>query len=192
MEEDMLTFEMVEEVNLDGVNAIASLRDFLRELANDFTAYARQFSVAAAMVFSLTEASAVTTFEGTEESSPVMEYVLTEENLPTKAEIALEKLLYLDDDWDGYGAPAISRKSIDNCNKIIRLLSRQSADSIEVLPTEYGGVQIKKILADGSLLSSDFGDDTMSYYIEKDGKATYFPFLPYTQTAVEKLAGTLV
>ncbi len=191
MEEDMLTFEMVEEVNLDGVNAIASLRDFLRELANDFTAYARQFSVAAAMVFSLTEASAVTTFEGTEEGSPVMEYVLTEENLPTKAEIALEKLLYLDDDWDGYGAPAISRKSIDNCNKIIRLLPRQSADSIEVLPTEYGGVQIKKILADGSLLSSDFGDDTMSYYIEKDGKATYFPFLHYTQTAVEKLAGTL-
>ena len=187
----MWTFEMVEEVNLDGVNAIAPLRDFLRELANDFTAYARQFSVAAAMVFSLTEASAVTTFEEDEEGSPVMEYVLTEENLPTKAEIALEKLLYLDDDWDGYGAPAISRKSIENCNKIISLLSRQSADGIEVLPTEYGGVQIKKILADGSLLSGDFGDDTMSYYIERDGKATYFPFLHYTPTAVEKLASTL-
>lgn len=192
MDENAFTFEIVEEVNLERFDPIVSLRDFLREMAHDFKDYARQFSLAATMLISLSEASAMGTITNIEAISPIAEYVLTEDNISNQAEVALEKLFDLDDDWDGYDAPAISRKAIENCRIVIGRLSYSSASDIQVLPTEYGGVQIKKVLADGSFLSCDFSDDTMSYYIEKNGKADYFPFLSYSGENVERLAKVLV
>ena len=108
-----------------------------------------------------------------------------------KPEVALEKLSMLEEDWDGYGSPVISRKAISNCHLIISQLSNLSASAIEVLPTEYGGVQIKKQQSDGRFISCDFGDNSMSYYIEKDGKPEYFPFLSYSETNVQELAEIL-
>ena len=190
--ENAFTFEIVEEENLYRIDPIVSLRDFLRDMAHEFTAYAKQFSLAATMLISLSEASAICSFLEVEEGSPIVEYILTEENISNQAEVALEKLYDLDDDWDGYDAPAISRKAISNCRAVVKQLSLFSAYSIEVLPTEYGGVQIKKSLPDGRFLSCDFGDETMSYYIENNRKVEYFSFLPYTEENVGRLVEVLV
>ena len=100
----------------------------------------------------------------------------------------LSELSRLKDDWDGYGAPAISRKAMDNCRKVMDGCLQKEDVHIDVMPTEYGGVQVKWALPDGGLLSCDFGDDTMSYYVERKDRSTeYVSFAEYTPENTERL-----
>ena len=93
----------------------------------------------------------------------------------------IAQLSNLADDWDGYGAPVISKKAIKNAQTVLKGLPNKNYMSMEILPTEYGGVQMKYTSQDGMLLSCSFGDDSMSYYVDKEGEKTiYQSFLPYS------------
>ena len=102
-------------------------------------------------------------------------------------------LLYkLQDNWDGYGAPKISDTAINNCKNITQKLPQSVYDSVEILPTEYGGVQLKRTLNDGGIVSCDFGDETMSYYVEHPNlKPEFFSFLDYNDANIQTLTNYL-
>lgn len=102
-------------------------------------------------------------------------------------------ILYkLQDNWDGYGAPPISSLAINNCKTITQQLPQSVYDSIEILPTEYGGVQLKRKLNDGGIVSCDFGDETMSYYVEHPNmKPQFFSFIDYNDKNIRTLTNFL-
>jgi hypothetical protein len=102
-------------------------------------------------------------------------------------------ILYkLQDNWDGYGAPPISGLAITNCKNITQQLPMSVYDSIEILPTEYGGVQLKRKLNDGGIVSCDFGDETMSYYVEHPNmKPQFFSFIDYNDKNIRTLTNYL-
>lgn len=117
-------------------------------------------------------------------------FVVNEDCLLNKAISSLDQLNLLDEDWDGYGAPKISSKAIKNCRIILNQLN--SYDYLEIMPTEYGGVQLKKQWDNGTIISCDFGDEKMSYYIEIPGKkAQYFPFLDYSEENIFNLVNAI-
>ena len=110
-----------------------------------------------------------------------------------KVEIALRELSNLKENWDGYGAPVISKEAIANCRKVTKSCQQTGKADIDIIPTEYGGVQVKWTLLEGGLLSCDFGDDTMSYYVERKGKETvYVSFADYSPENIKKLNSYLV
>lgn len=122
----------------------------------------------------------------------LVEYASQFEKRENKLESALNELSNLQDDWDGYGAPAISRKAIDNCRKVTGCCQQKVYADIDVMPTEYGGVQVKWILPEGGMLSCDFGDETMSYYVERKGKdMVYVSFAEYTPENIQRLSSYL-
>mgnify|MGYP006988834072 CR=1 FL=1 len=107
--------------------------------------------------------------------------------IPEKIEKRLNALTTLQKDWDGYGAPEISVKSIENCRSVLATLTYEVVESIEILPTEYGGVQIKKATTNG-MVSCNFGDNNMSYYVDQIGKDTiYRSFVPYSDENIAQL-----
>ena len=122
----------------------------------------------------------------------LVDYVSQFEKNEDKMEAALNELSALEDDWDGYGAPTISKRSIDNCRKVSSVCQQKGCADMDVMPTEYGGVQVKWKLPDGGVLSCDFGDDTMSYYVERKGKDTVFvSFAEYTPENIQRLSNYL-
>ena len=59
---------------------------------------------------------------------------------------------------------------------------------MDILPTEYGGVQMKYNTHNGLVLSCNFGDENMSYYVDKKGEDTiYRSFLPYSNDNISQL-----
>lgn len=99
----------------------------------------------------------------------------------------LNLLQNLDEDWDGYGAPKISTIAINNCQSVINQLSLVIIQNVNVLPSEFGGVQLE-MEKDNGIVNCDFGDDTFSYYVEKKGaKTEYYSFLEYTEKNVQTL-----
>lgn len=185
-------FETVEEKNYSEIDFLSNMMDVLRNLISGDKLHTRQYAVAAALLVSLSQASAVSSIQDIEKTSPIMEYVLMQNNSINPALLTLDKLVNLEDDWDGYGAPAISKEAISRCKNVINELSYSVASQIVILPTEYGGVQIKTNLSNGGLLSCDFGDETMSYYIETKGNVEYYSFLSYTSENVCQLISFLV
>ena len=100
----------------------------------------------------------------------------------------ISQLSNLADDWDGYGAPVISKKAIKNAQTVLKGLPSDKYLSMEILPTEYGGVQMKYMPQNGMLLSCSFGDESMSYYVDKEGGETIFQsFLPYSNENILQL-----
>ncbi|MCR5038943.1 MAG: hypothetical protein K6A94_06370 [Bacteroidales bacterium] len=123
----------------------------------------------------------------------LVDYVSQVEKRENKVEAALSELTKLENDWDGYGAPAISRKAIGNCRMVTKSCQQTGNANIDIMPTEYGGVQVKWTLPEGGLLSCDFGDETMSYYVERKGKETvYVSFEEYTPENINKLSSYLI
>lgn len=101
----------------------------------------------------------------------------------------LEKIGQLSPDWDGYDAPAISKGAIKHCENVMSLLPNSIANNVEILPTEFGGVQIKYKTAFSAVISCDFGDKTMSYYLDvPDHKTEYNDFLSYSPENITILA----
>ena len=123
----------------------------------------------------------------------LIDYASQFEKQKGKLEIALNELSNMEEEWDGYGAPAISKKAINNCRKVTNSFQQQGKADIDVTPTEYGGVQVKWALPDGGVLSCDFGDDTMSYYVErKDHQTVYVSFAEYTPENIKELNSYLI
>ena len=123
----------------------------------------------------------------------LIDYASQFEKQDGRLETALNELSNLEEDWDGYGAPAISKKAIKNCRKVTSDCQQTGKTDINVLPTEYGGVQVKWTLPDEGVLSCDFGDDTMSYYVErKDKETVYVSFAEYTPENIKELNSYLI
>lgn len=100
----------------------------------------------------------------------------------------LEEIGRLTQDWDGYGAPAIDKTAIEHCEDVLSRLPVGIADMTRILPTEYGGVQVKLRTKGAVVVSCDFGDQTMSYYIDIPGRKTeYNDFLNYTSDNINAL-----
>ena len=103
----------------------------------------------------------------------------------------LHHLQNLDEDWDGYGAPKISITAINNCRSVINQLSFDAIQDADVTPSEFGGVQLE-LKKDNTTINCDFGSQTFSYYVEKNGdKTEYHSFLDYTELNIKKLASEL-
>ncbi len=124
---------------------------------------------------------------------PNLGILLSDENY-IKKDITKQKVLErlnliqkLDEDWDGYGALKISIAAINNCRTIINQLPLDIIQDVNIMPSEFGGVQLE-LEKDNSIVNCDFGDETFSYYIEKKGdKTEYYSFLNYTNQNEQKL-----
>lgn len=99
----------------------------------------------------------------------------------------LKALAELDENWDGYGAPRVSRKAISNCRRTLRVIDPFLYSRICLRQNDWGGVQLhyKSV---GGFLCCDFGDDTMSYYVQrKDGDMEWFSFISYDADCLSDL-----
>lgn len=96
----------------------------------------------------------------------------------------------LDDNWDSYGSPAVSPIAIMNCGTVTgRLLP--DIDNIELCQSEFGGVEMG-IDRGTHKIVCDFGDETFSYYVEKEGFETqYYSFLEYTDDNIKELVNNI-
>lgn len=104
---------------------------------------------------------------------------------------ALEALSDLQEDWDGYGAPRVSKKAIANCKKSLKAFDSSLYAGMTVVANEWGGVQLNYKFI-GGLLCCDFGDDSMSYYIKwNSGKVELHSFEKYTELNIKSLSEIL-
>lgn len=96
----------------------------------------------------------------------------------------------LDDNWDGYGSPAVSPIAIMNCRMVTDKLS-PDIDNIKLFQSEFGGVEME-IDRGTYKIVCDFGDETFSYYVEKEGFETqYYSFLEYTDDNIKELVNNI-
>ncbi len=102
---------------------------------------------------------------------------------------SLDSIAKLPSNWDGYDAPVIGKKAIQNCKNIIGSLPNNIILDLKVFPTEYGGVQIvynNKIR--NKKVSIDLGDDLMSFYVRESGKTSqFFSYLSYEKNNIALL-----
>lgn len=100
----------------------------------------------------------------------------------------LDKIRQLSPDWDGYDAPVIDKDAIAHCDEVLSRLSTGITDIMTILPTELGGVQIKYQTKGNSIISCEFGNERMSYYIDVPGQKTnYNDFLTYSGKNINTL-----
>ena len=120
-------------------------------------------------------------------SISILEDIFEGERMKLKQ--SLDTISKLPSNWDGYDAPVIGKKAIQNCKSLLGLLPNNVIIDIKVLPTEYGGVQVvynDKIRS--KKVSIDLGDDLMSFYVRESGKSPiFFSYLTYEKNNIELL-----
>lgn len=100
----------------------------------------------------------------------------------------LDRIGQLSPDWDGYDAPAIDKEAIKHCENVMSQLSGDIANKIDILPTEFGGIQIKYKTTASAVISCEFGDVTMSYYLDiPEHDTEYNDFLAYSPENISVL-----
>lgn len=103
----------------------------------------------------------------------------------------LEILSDLQDDWDGYGAPSVSRAAVLRCRKCLKTFQSSLYARMTVVANEWGGVQLHYKFIGGQV-SCDFGNDRMSYYIKwNNGKVELHSFEEYTESNIKSLGQVL-
>ena len=104
---------------------------------------------------------------------------------------SLDALLDLQEDWDGYGAPCVSKQAISRCKRNLKSFQSSLYARMSVLANEWGGVQLHYTF-DGGLVCCDFGDDSMSYYIKwNNGNVELHSFQEYTESNIKSLGEIL-
>ena len=104
---------------------------------------------------------------------------------------ALEIHSDLQDDWDGYGAPSVSRTAVLRCRNCLKAFQSSLYARMTVAANEWGGVQLHYEFI-GGLVCCDFGDDRMSYYIKWDsGEVELHSFEEYTESNIKSLGEVL-
>ena len=104
---------------------------------------------------------------------------------------SLDALLLLQEDWDGYDAPCVSKVAIAKCKKSLKDFQASLYARMTVVANELGGVQLHYTFIGGSVCC-DFGDDCMSYYIKwKSGKVDMHSFEEYTESNIKALGEIL-
>lgn len=100
---------------------------------------------------------------------------------------SLDALSALQEDWDGYGAPRVSKVTISRCRKTIKAFRSSLYARMTVAANDWGGVQLRYNFM-GGLVCCDFGDDRMSYYIKwNTGKVEFHSFEEYTESNIKSL-----
>lgn len=104
---------------------------------------------------------------------------------------SLDALSELKEDWDGYGAPRVSKIAISRCKSNLKLFQSSLYANMAIVANEWGGVQLH-FTYDGGVVCCDFGDESMSYYIKrKSGKVEFHSFEEYTESNMKSLAEIL-
>lgn len=104
---------------------------------------------------------------------------------------AMDDLIALQDDWDGYGAPSVSRTAVIRCRKCLKAFQSSLYARMTVVANEWGGVQLHYKFIGGQVCC-DFGDDRMSYYIKwNNGKVELHSFEEYTESNIKSLGQVL-
>lgn len=104
---------------------------------------------------------------------------------------SLDALSLLQEDWDGYGAPCVSKAAIAKCKKNLKAFQSSLYARMTVVANEWGGVQLHYTFI-GGLVCCDFGDDCMSYYIKwNSGKVEMHSFEQYTESNIKALGEIL-
>lgn len=104
---------------------------------------------------------------------------------------AMDDLIALQDDWDGYGAPRVSRTAVLRCRKCLKAFQLSLYARMTVVANEWGGVQLHYKFIGGQVCC-DFGDDRMSYYIKwNNGKVELHSFEEYTESNIKSLGQVL-
>lgn len=107
----------------------------------------------------------------------------------SKLKRSLEYIAKLPSNWDGYEAPIIGKKAIQNCKHILELLPNNVILDLKIYPTEYGGIQaIYNDKIRNKKVSVDLGDDLMSFYVRESGKSPqFFSYLSYDKNNIDLL-----
>ena len=104
----------------------------------------------------------------------------------------LEELKLLCEDWDGYGAPAISHMAIKKCDSTLSYIKPELCSRIKILPNEWGGVQLQFNAKNGRICC-DYGDESMSYFVERaDGGLEWHSYESYDESNIEIFAESLM
>lgn len=109
-----------------------------------------------------------------------------------QALLRLERIANLEDDWDGYDSPAISKKAIKRTQQAIRQFGKDVFTGLQVWPNEYGGVLIRLRKDNRTVFCCDFGDNCMSYYSAIPGEdVRECDFAEYNDDSFKALAAFL-
>ncbi|MBQ0074720.1 MAG: hypothetical protein KBT34_11050 [Prevotella sp.] len=122
------------------------------------------------------------------------EYLSTRHNTSTKDKVIrqLNKLLLLDDNWDGYGSPQIDPLAAYNAKKIIEKFNSSMLQILRVTPTETGSISLRLIRKENESIGINCCKDSMSYFIEKDAcNPEFYPEVPYTPENINELLGRI-
>lgn len=118
------------------------------------------------------------------------EYLSTRHNTSTrdKAIRQINRLMLLDDNWDGYGAPQIDAVAANNARNIIKRLSLPLLNIIRITPTETGSVSLRLKRNSKESIGINCGRTTMSYFVETNGNPPEFHSdIQYTPENVDTL-----
>lgn len=104
---------------------------------------------------------------------------------------SLDALSALHEDWDGYGAPSVSKIAIARSKTTLKAFDSSLYAGMTVEANEWGGIQLQYKFI-GGLVCCDFGDDSMSYYIKwNSGKVELHSFEEYTESNIKSLGEIL-
>lgn len=182
MEELLNYIQPVDETTMDVSDIWENLKELCSELLKK---YAELVVVGAFYANIMTIPVAITTPDTVLDAT---EIVTAFEEIQPAYKRTLDEIGRLEEDWDGYDAPPIDKKAIAYCGDVMSRLPKTIADEVKVLPSEFGGVQIKRRLANATVISCEFGDKTMSYYIDVPGQKTEFnDFLEYSSENIAAL-----
>ena len=104
---------------------------------------------------------------------------------------SLDALSALQEDWDGYGAPRVSKIAIARSKTTLKAFDSSLYAGMTVAANEWGGIQLQYKFI-GGLVCCDFGDDSMSYYIKwNSGEVELHSFEEYNESNIKTLGEIL-
>ena len=83
----------------------------------------------------------------------------------------LKAIRALKENWDDEGAKPINRTAIREVQKMMNMLSSQTATKIRLFPTPMGAVMVKLETSNGRI-KGEIGNKQMSYFVKREGTAT--------------------
>lgn len=98
-----------------------------------------------------------------------------EQVLPNEIKGRMEKLARLGENWDGYGASAVSRQVVKNATLFLRTLQRDGfhlPQGDDIYSTPYGSIVVD-LYNNYGLVSLEIGDRHVGYFTDYRGKSNW-------------------
>jgi hypothetical protein len=89
--------------------------------------------------------------------------------IPIELQAQLDEIKSLQDNWDGYGAKALSEKSLTNISELLVFINRtwiQKLQKDNITPSSYGTIVMDWYNERGENLSLEIGKDEVGYFAE--------------------------